>query len=645
MWRSRTNPSPWGILALLLALVLVPTAGVVWFMAAAMSNERAAAKEALTAAYRARLDGYADRILASWEGRRATLDSADSRGAPPMVFASLVRDGVADSVIVYGDGGEIVLYPAGRSPGAALVQAEPAAWVEAQRLEFAEGRPLEAARAYAQIAATARDADRAARALQAQARSLGKAGRSEEAIDLLLNELGGERFTAARDGRGRLVAPDSFLVALHLASETDSNAARRAGRRLQERLENYGEPSMPIAQRRFLMRRLAELRPGEAPADTFAAEQLAEAFLAADPSPAIEVDLSPTSLPGIWRLSSSDGTVVGLWREASIPALSLREVDPPPAGSRLELLPPGRDGGKDAFLTITIDGLLPAWRLSLHLDDQQLVAAAASEEVTGYLWTGALLIAAAIALAAVAAAAIRRQMRVAKLKNDLVATVTHELKTPLASMRLLVDTLLDGSAHDQQQVREYLELLASENERLSALIDDFLAFSRMERNKQAFAKVEIRPETVARSAEQAVRQRLENDRCQLDVDIAPDLPRIVGDPDALSTVLVNLLDNANKYSREDKRIRLSAYSDNGSVVFDVEDHGIGLTPRAAKRVFERFYQVDDKLSRRGSGVGLGLAIVKFIVDAHQGEVSVTSQPGDGSTFRVRVPVAPEAGVS
>jgi signal transduction histidine kinase len=192
-------------------------------------------------------------------------------------------------------------------------------------------------------------------------------------------------------------------------------------------------------------------------------------------------------------------------------------------------------------------------------------------------------------------------------------------------------------------VREYLQMISRENERLSRLIENFLAFSRMERNKQAFEKVRVEPAEVARAAAEAVTERRAAEASRLDVEIAPDLPDIVGDREALSTVIVNLLDNACKYSDNDEEIVLRAYGENGRVVFDVEDHGIGLSRRAAKRVFERFYQVDSDLSRRGSGVGLGLAIVKFIVDAHGGEVSVTSQAGVGSTFRVKLPAVQDIG--
>ena len=638
----RSDPKPWAIVTLLLALVLVPTAGVVWFMAAAVGNERAAAREAVAESHRSRLEGSARRVSSEWERRRAVLDEAP-RGEPAETFAALVRAGVAQSFIVYDESG-VVLYPADGDGGAVEqpVASRPntsPAWSNAQRLEFSSARPLEAAQAYATIAATERDVDLVALALRAHARSLGKAGRIEEAVTVLLDELAAEDYISARDPQGRLIAPDGLLVALHLIGDPADKRAVRAAGLLRNRLEHYGEPRMPLAQRRFLMRQLANLRPEEAPVDTYRAEELAEEYLTAEPASTGRSEMSASPIPGIWQLPSSDGRVVSLLAEGEVVDASLGNVEIDSDQGRFELLPPGLEPTDEPFLVTAIGGILPGWRLALHLDDQALVAAVARQEVAGYLWTGILLIAAALLLAVVVAVTIRRQMRLAKLKNDLVATVTHELKTPLASMRLLVDTLLDGERHDERQVREYLELLSSENERLSRLIDDFLAFSRMERNKQAFEKVELKPEAVVRSASEAVRPRFEDGGCDFAVDVDRDMPTIVGDPEALSTVLVNLLDNAYKYSREDKRIRLRAYGENESVVFDVEDNGVGLSRRAAKRVFDRFYQVDDSLSRQGSGVGLGLSIVRFIVDAHQGEVSVASEPGEGSIFRVRVPIA------
>jgi signal transduction histidine kinase len=232
-------------------------------------------------------------------------------------------------------------------------------------------------------------------------------------------------------------------------------------------------------------------------------------------------------------------------------------------------------------------------------------------------------------------------MRLTRLKNDLIATVSHELKTPLASMRMLVDTLLEGRYRDQGQVTEYLQLIGRENQRLSRLIDNFLAFSRMERNKHAFQLAKVPVAEIVAAAVEAVQERFAGPGCQLEVEVAPDVPAVVGDRDALVTVLLNLLDNAYKYTREQKHVCVRAYSANGQVVLEVRDNGIGIPRRAQRRIFERFYQVDQSLTRKAGGCGLGLSIVQFIVTAHGGSIGVASDMASGTTFTVRLQAAPQ----
>jgi signal transduction histidine kinase len=229
-----------------------------------------------------------------------------------------------------------------------------------------------------------------------------------------------------------------------------------------------------------------------------------------------------------------------------------------------------------------------------------------------------------------------------RLKNDLVATVSHELKTPLASIRLLVDTLLDsnGSADapfgDHVRAPEYLSLIAKENSRLSRLIDNFLTFSRMERGKNRF---DFQPADGAEIVEQAVAaviDRFDGIENRLSVRVERPLP-LEGDVDALVTVVVNLLENAWKYTDEPKNISVAAERVGDRILISVADNGIGLSPRAVRKVFDRFYQVDQHLSRSHDGCGLGLSIVKYIVEAHGGEVSVESRAGCGSKFTVLLP--------
>ena len=290
-----------------------------------------------------------------------------------------------------------------------------------------------------------------------------------------------------------------------------------------------------------------------------------------------------------------------------------------------------------AFLHAPLGKFFPGWRAEIHFGDVDIFEKTANRQKVVYIWAGLLAIAVMVAAGLLAARVVGKQIKTNKLKNDFIATVSHELKTPLASMRVLVDTLLEGSYRNQQQVTEYLELVSKENERLTGLIDNFLTFSRMERNKQAFAMARTNPAAIATDAAEAVKTKFSKGKCEFKVNIPEDLPDVTADRDAMVTVLVNLLDNAYKYSYDEKRIGLSVLSEDDSVCFCVSDNGAGMSRRSVKKIFKRFYQVDRSLARNAEGCGLGLSIAKFIVDAHKGSITVSSKPGEGSIFTVRLP--------
>ena len=163
----------------------------------------------------------------------------------------------------------------------------------------------------------------------------------------------------------------------------------------------------------------------------------------------------------------------------------------------------------------------------------------------------------------------------------------------------------------------------------------------MERNKQAFGIVKTDPAEIAKAAADAVQTKFNHGNCKFTVSVDDNLAHIMADKDAMVTVLVNLLDNAYKYSYDNKHIELSVSSQDSYICFSVKDNGIGMTRRQIKRVFDRFYQVDSSLSRRAEGTGLGLSIVKFIVDAHKGKIEVEFKPDEGSKFTVKIPFIKE----
>ena len=428
------------------------------------------------------------------------------------------------------------------------------------------------------------------------------------------------------DSRERSAEANAELLALEKAPQDRARAEQ-----LRARVSDYESGAMPSAQRRFLMRELQRLFP-DMSFDTLAAEGLAARFLEATPTPDTRGDLRTMALPDVWKAASPGGRAVALFSTASLRA-KLDALVTLPAGVRITALAPGEDALSDATLIATPLGpQLPGWRLALSLDDRALFDTAADKRVAANRWIGSAMIAAMTVLALFIARGFGQQVKLARLKNDLVATVSHELKTPLTAMRALVETLLDAEHFDEKTTREYLQLLAKENARLSRLIENFLTFSRLERNKFTFEFTPLRPEAIVEGAVAAMSERM-----HFEVQTAPNLPSITGDSDALVTALLNLLDNAWKYSGDEKRIVLRTSAQNGSVCFAVEDRGVGLSPRDKTRVFHRFYQADQQLSRSVGGCGLGLSIVSAIVEAHRSTVHVASELGRGSTFTIELP--------
>jgi signal transduction histidine kinase len=202
-----------------------------------------------------------------------------------------------------------------------------------------------------------------------------------------------------------------------------------------------------------------------------------------------------------------------------------------------------------------------------------------------------------------------------------------------------VDGLLREDRPDATRTREYLELISVENARLTRVIENFLTFSRLERNRLPLSFTDVAPQTVVDAAVAAIRERMPVE--MLTVDMAPDLPPIRADADAVVTALLNLLDNAYKYTPAEKRIRMRVTREGSNVLFMVEDNGMGIPSAEQTRIFRRFYRLDRRLSRETSGVGLGLSIVHDIVRAHGGEVRVASRSGEGSTFTMLLPAAAE----
>ncbi len=246
-------------------------------------------------------------------------------------------------------------------------------------------------------------------------------------------------------------------------------------------------------------------------------------------------------------------------------------------------------------------------------------------------------------IASLAGWALSRRIALNELSNNALTTVAHEMKTPLSSSRMLLETLLHGRYRGgPAQVEEYLRLLAAENERLERVVGSFQMLGRLEHSRGPGAGLQLVRVTAAEIADAACRQlapRLQATGCTVHVDIPAPSPVVQADKEALTAALVNLLDNAAKYSEPGKPIAVRAAYEPESVLLEVADEGIGIAADEQERIFERFYQSDRRLSRNYDGCGLGLSIVQSVVRLHGGTITVKSAPGRGSTFSVRLPRA------
>jgi signal transduction histidine kinase len=230
---------------------------------------------------------------------------------------------------------------------------------------------------------------------------------------------------------------------------------------------------------------------------------------------------------------------------------------------------------------------------------------------------------------------MRRAYRLSRLKTDFVANISHELRTPLTSVRLFAETLRDGRAEGPEEVRECVELLSREAERLSRLLETLLDWSRLESGRAPLRVQSVDVPALFDSIAQTWRaQQLP---ATYSTRIEPGLPPIPIDAEAMAQVVLNLLHNAFKYTGPDKRIELRARREGRMIAIEVQDNGIGVRTQDKKRIFERFYRADDLLSRNTEGTGLGLAIVKKIVEAHGGRIELDTKAGEGSTFRILLP--------
>lgn len=368
------------------------------------------------------------------------------------------------------------------------------------------------------------------------------------------------------------------------------------------------------------------LRPAQAPNLLFGclikADDLRDLWPAALPDPA---DSSAFDLPARKRASEF---VIALLDDKARPVVTQ------PVNVK------GRDW-KHPFVASEIGEALPHWEAALYLQrpEQLRESAQLVRRTVIFLITAALAVIACGGWLVVADA--RRQLALAQQKTDFVSNVSHELKTPLTSIRMFAELMHNGNGNGANTSKhpQYLRIIMVEAERLTRLINNVLDFARLERKQKQFDKKPLDLHAVLERTWESHELHLQESGFTTRWQAAPGPYPVIGDEDALAQILVNLLSNAEKYAGERKEVELHSYVDSGHACVSVLDRGVGVPAGDERKIFESFYRAHDSLSSGIQGSGLGLTLAQQLAHEHGGEILYQPRPGGGSNFTLRIPLS------
>ena len=297
--------------------------------------------------------------------------------------------------------------------------------------------------------------------------------------------------------------------------------------------------------------------------------------------------------------------------------------------------PKSKGDGRD-YITIPLGFVFTNWRAGIRDNCESPEQIAAVNFRSNMMWTGGSFV---ILLGAVllALGAVARQMRLSQMKSDFVSNVSHELRTPLSSIRVFGEYMRLGRVNRDEKIREYGEYIEAESRRLTTLINNILDFSKIESAEKKYRFCDTDVVELVRHTVCGFEVPLREQGVKIAFRAGDARPQLQLDKDAIAQVLMNLLDNAVKYSNGEKEIDVSVDVKDHEVRIAVRDRGIGIAASEQKKIFEKFYRVGSGLVHDVKGSGLGLSIVQHVVEAHNGRVEIESAPGQGSTFTIVLP--------
>jgi len=298
-------------------------------------------------------------------------------------------------------------------------------------------------------------------------------------------------------------------------------------------------------------------------------------------------------------------------------------------------------GKKDPSLPVTsvttyYDDNFPPWKIEIFRAEAPRFSLPSLKK-SFYFWTIITMVIVLIFGAALVTRTLARERELLQVKSDFVSSVSHEFKTPLTSIKALLERLKEGKVHDPEKMKQYFSILSQDTDRLTRLVGNVLDFSRIEEGRAEFHFEETDLAQFVTQQVDSFKREEASRNADIQTEIEAGLPALRIDRLYLAQALANLLDNALKFSGEEKKIRISVKSENDEILLQVRDNGIGIPRDEWAKIFDKFYQGRNAVRQSAKGTGLGLALVKHIVEAHGGKVRVESEVGRGSVFSMIFP--------
>ena len=425
---------------------------------------------------------------------------------------------------------------------------------------------------------------------------------------------------------------------------------REVRRKVYAQAESKGQPSAP---RNVSPSVVPPEEQGSPPPSVFVSEQRRFREIIADRPTGLVPRLIEERLWLLFWKRLPDGRIVGCQLEPEELRARLLALLPPAATPERILTLLDERGGplfapaeqtprdyRRPFVAREVSELLPRWEAAAYLTDPMLVASRA--RLAGLiLWVlVAILVVSIAGGGALLLRALGAEVRLAHQKSSFVANVSHELKTPLSSIRLYAEMLQEGRQRDPAKRRQYLGTIVEEAQRLTRLVNRVLDFAQLERGRRRYELKALDLEQLCRGVVEGERPRLEQAGFTVRFDAGGwrgGEAEVRGDEEALTQVLLNLLSNAEKYSQDRKEIAVELTRQDGRPRVRVLDRGRGVAPAQARQLFREFYRADDALTSRVKGTGLGLAIARRIARDHGGELRYVPREGGGSIFQIELP--------